>query len=99
MSVQNLAELSSVCLTNVKPPVAPADVLATVGGIETLLSVVGPTTHTVRSALAAVEKHKLSFWDAMVWAVAKESGLDEVLTEDFQDGQAVEGVRFRNPLK
>jgi predicted nucleic acid-binding protein len=41
----------------------------------------------------------MSFWDAMLWAVAKENEVTEIGTEDFQDGRLAEGVRFRNPLR
>lgn len=99
VSIQNLAELASVCLSKVKPPVAPADIRATIEGLETFLSVLRPTADTVKAAVLSVEKHKLSFWDAMVWAIAKENAIDQVLSEDFQDGRVIEGVRFRNPLQ
>ena len=41
----------------------------------------------------------MSFWDSLVWAVAKEGGIPYLLTEDFDDGVAVEGVRFVNPYR
>jgi predicted nucleic acid-binding protein len=99
VGVQNLSEFSSVCLTKVHPPLSPGDVRGVVVDLEQGLTVLAPTAGTVKAALGAVEKHSLSFWDAMIWAVAKENGLDEVLSEDFQEGREIEGVRFRNPLK
>lgn len=99
VSVQNLAELSAFCLNKAKPPVSVPGVRATLDSVEALFSMVRPGSETVRSALHAVEKHRLSFWDALIWAQAKENGLDEILTEDMQDGQVVEGVRIRNPLR
>ena len=99
VSVQNLAELSSVCLTKLRPPLPVAAVTGLVRDITTALSVLQPTAATVVSALAGVEKHRLSFWDAMLWAIAKENAVDEILTEDFQDGRVIDGVRFTNPLK
>jgi len=99
VSVQGLAELSSVFLTKQKPPLAPAAIQAILRDLETALTVLSPTADTVRDALGAVAAHRLSFWDAMVWSVARENGLGEVLSEDFQDGRSLQGVRFRNPLR
>lgn len=53
---------------------------------------------TVNRALKAVSQHQLSFWDAMLWATAKESGVTLILTEDFQHGRTLEGVKFVNPF-
>ncbi|CAN5397917.1 PIN domain-containing protein [soil metagenome] len=53
---------------------------------------------TVNRALKAVTQHQLQFWDAMLWAAAKESGITLILTEDFQHGRTLEGVKFMNPF-
>jgi predicted nucleic acid-binding protein len=57
---------------------------------------IGPAT--TLSALAGVEMHGLSFWDALIWATAKMNGVPTIYTEDFQHGREVEGVRFINPF-
>ncbi len=99
VSVQSLAELSSVFLKKQKPPLPPADILGIVADLEAALSVLRPGADTVKGALRAVDAHQLPFWDAMIWSVARENGVGEILSEDFQDGRTVEGVRFRNPLR
>jgi len=99
VGVQGLAELSSVFLTKLKPPLSPSEIHGIVTDVEAALSVLRPGAETVKGALKAVEAHQLSFWDAMVWSVARENAVGEILTGDFQDGRVVEGVRFRNPLK
>ena len=53
---------------------------------------------TLRRAMAAVREHRLSFWDAMLWATAREAGCGVLLTEDFQHGRVLGGVRFHNPF-
>jgi len=40
----------------------------------------------------------LSFWDALIWAAAKEDGVAELYSEDFQNGREIEGLRFINPF-
>lgn len=49
-------------------------------------------------AMAAHREHRLAFWDAMLWATAREAGCRVLLSEDFQDGQSIGGVRFVNPF-
>jgi predicted nucleic acid-binding protein len=49
-------------------------------------------------ALDAMPRHGLSFWDALIWAAAREKGIPVLYTEDFQHGRDVEGVRIVNPF-
>jgi predicted nucleic acid-binding protein len=52
---------------------------------------------TVR-ALRGMPTHGLSFWDALIWATAKQNGIPTIYTEDFQHGRDVEGVHCINPF-
>ena len=45
------------------------------------------------TALEAVPTHRLAFWDAMLWASAQRAGVRRLLTEDFQDGFALQDVK------
>jgi predicted nucleic acid-binding protein len=49
-------------------------------------------------AVRLVETHGLSFWDAMLWATAKEAGCRFLLSEDLHDGHTLEGVTIVNPF-
>jgi predicted nucleic acid-binding protein len=49
-------------------------------------------------AMDAVEEHRLSFWDAMIWATARRTGCSAVISEDMQDGRRLGGVEFINPF-
>jgi predicted nucleic acid-binding protein len=40
----------------------------------------------------------MSFWDSLIWAVAKEGGIPYLLTEDLDDGVNIEGVQVLNPF-
>ena len=51
------------------------------------------------AALDAVKKHRLAFWDAMLWASAQRAGVRHLLTEDLQDGFVLQGVMFINPFE
>ena len=51
--------------------------------------------------LAAIDLHRLhglSFWDALVVRSAKQAGCRVLLTEDFQHGREMEGLRIVNPF-
>lgn len=45
------------------------------------------------------EKHRISFWDALVIVAAYESKCKKILTEDLNSGQIIEGILIENPFK
>ncbi len=58
-----------------------------------------PLTSTiVLESLRGVRDYKLSYFDAQLWACAKLNQIPVIFSEDFQDGQTLEGVRFVNPF-
>jgi predicted nucleic acid-binding protein len=44
------------------------------------------------------ERHKISFWDAMIVVAAIQSGAKKIITEDLNHGQLIEGVLIENPF-
>ena len=50
------------------------------------------------TAMRAVRDYRLSFWDAMLWATVRRAGVKLLISEDFQDGRSIEGVRVINPF-
>lgn len=52
----------------------------------------------LQEAMRVLERFRISFWDAMLWATARRAGCSAILSEDFQDGQVVQDVRFVNPF-
>ena len=52
----------------------------------------------LRNAMRAVREHGLSFWDALLWATVRRVGVELLISEDFQDGRCIEGVRILNPF-
>ena len=50
-------------------------------------------------AVKAVRLHRLSLWDAMLWATVREAGGKQLISEDFQNGRELEGVTFVNPFE
>ena len=44
------------------------------------------------------ERHKLSFWDALVVEAARRADATRIVTEDLQGGRHIGGVRIENPF-
>ena len=44
------------------------------------------------------ERHKVSFWDALVLEAARRAGATRLVTEDLQSGRTIGGVRIENPF-
>lgn len=53
---------------------------------------------TTLAALDGMPAHSMNFWDALLWASARENGVPVIYTEDFQHGQTVAGVQYVNPF-
>ena len=64
-----------------------------------VLPVQGTENGDLSAALDPVKKHRFAFWDAMLWAAARQAGVRYLLTEDLQDGFELAGVKFVNPFE
>ena len=56
------------------------------------------TPSTVVRASEISEARKLAFWDSMIFAAAEQDSVGEILSEDFNHGQVIAGVRVVNPF-
>jgi predicted nucleic acid-binding protein len=97
LMLQTLAEFSHVALRKAGLPVDA--VAATVAAWQAVLPVEPAAAEDLRTALTAVGEHRLSFWDAMLWAAAWRVGVRHLLSEDMQDGRDLQGVRIVNPFE
>ncbi len=57
-----------------------------------------PDLDDIVAASQVEERRRLSFWDALIVVSARRSGAKELLTEDLQDGQRLDGVVVVNPF-
>lgn len=96
LTLQALAEFFFVVTRKGAMPVD--DAKAQIEDWKALFPVRAAESATLTRAIAAVRDHGLAFWDAMLWACAKESGCAVVLSEYFQHGRTLKGVRFHNPF-
>jgi predicted nucleic acid-binding protein len=95
--LQTPAEFSSVAIRKAK--ISVDEVKVAVDAWRAVLPVQGADIDDLAAALDAVKAHRLAFWDAMLWAAARRSGVRHLLTEDLQDGFELDGVRFINPFE
>lgn len=57
-----------------------------------------PSEEVLRTALAGASLHRLSWYDAHLWAYAEANGIPEILSEDFENGRIYGTVRTVNPF-
>ncbi len=56
------------------------------------------TVELVRAALGARVRWQLNYWDATIVEAARALGCRDLLSEDLQHGQDLDGVRVVNPF-
>ena len=99
LSAQILAEFVNSTTSGKRPILSFAEARTYVGWFVDAFPVFDVTRHVILEALRGVSQHRLSYFDAQIWATAKLNQTSTIFTEDFQDGRVVEGVRFINPLR
>ena len=96
LSVQCLAEFFRVATAKMQ---LPADeMFKQVEYWQSAFPVFALTPQIVLEAARGVRDYQLSYYDAQIWASAKLNQVSVIFSEDFQDGQTLEGIRFVNPF-
>jgi predicted nucleic acid-binding protein len=95
--LQALAEFYFVVTR--KGKLAAAEATAQVNELRSAFPTALPGARALDLAMAASQRHRIGFWDAMFLAVAREAGVGILLTEDLNDDQVYDGVRCLNPFK
>ena len=96
LMVQALAEFFHA--TTRKKLIEPSRASAFVRDWLDVFQVASAADAALVDAMDAVAEHRLAFWDAMLWATARQSGCSAILSEDMQDGRRLSGVEFINPF-
>ena len=52
----------------------------------------------IEKAIELHERHRISFWDAMVIEAAARGGAKILLSEDLSSGRTIAGVKIQNPF-
>jgi len=58
-----------------------------------------PELEDILAAIDLHRLHKLSFWDALIVRMAKQSGCTILFSEDMPHARQIEGIRVVNPFK
>lgn len=95
-TLQSLAEFFSVMTR--KGNIAPDIAAAFVKGWQAVVPVETSIPADLDEALQVVHEHRFAIWDALLWATARRIGVRALISEDFQDGRILNGIRFINPF-
>jgi predicted nucleic acid-binding protein len=98
LSVQCLAEFINATTRSVRPLYTHAEALVQVEHLVSTYPVFNLTPLIVMEAARAARDYSLAYYDAQIWATARLNQIPTVFSEDFQDGQVLEGVQFINPF-
>ena len=96
LTLQSLGEFFHVVTR--KGKLSRADAVTAVENIRAALPVRAATPDVLSVALSAVLDHRLSFWDALLWATVQQAGCEFLLSENFQDGRKLGRVTFVDPF-
>lgn len=99
LTAQVLGEFVVAATRRIEPPLTLEEAESSVTNYARSWPVYDVTWVAVLEAVRGVRRHRLQYWDSLIWATAKLNGAANILTEDFTDGALVEGVRFVNPFK
>jgi predicted nucleic acid-binding protein len=99
LSAQILSEFFVVTTRRIPQPLSPAEAERSVVNYLRSWPVCELTAWTVLEAVVGVRRYRLSYWDSLVWATAKLNEIPTVLSEDFENGRVLEGVRFLDPFR
>ena len=98
LSVQTLAEFLHVSTHRLDPPLSRAEALIQANLFTRIWPIFDLNSLIVLEAARGARDYDLAYYDAQIWAVARLNQVTIVFSEDFSDGQVLEGVRFVNPF-
>ena len=97
LSSQVLQELYVVTTRMFDPPM-PRAVARQLVVLYAAWPVVQVDVPLVLAASELEERHRLSFWDALVVEAARRAGATRLVTEDLRPGRDIAGIRIENPF-
>jgi predicted nucleic acid-binding protein len=97
ISTQVLQEFYVVATRKFDPPMTPRAARAAISAYSVWL-IVQVDLAMILAASYLVERHSLSFWDALIIEAAHRAGASRVLSEDLQTGRRIGDVIIENPF-
>jgi predicted nucleic acid-binding protein len=85
-------------LPKVGPLLEPVQAAREVEELLITFDILYPDDEVVLTALRGMATYQLSWFDAHLWAYAERFEIDELLSEDFQNGRRYGAVLVRNPF-
>lgn len=98
LCAQVLSEFFNTITRKIAAPLSVAEAYERLKNYVAAWTVLDLTDLIILEAARGVRDHQFSFWDAQIWASARLNQIPIVLSEDFQSGRIIEGVRFVNPF-
>ena len=98
LSAQVLSEFFVTVTRKIVPPLTIEEAEQSITNYMRSWVIYEHTARVIVEAVRGVRQHQLAYWDSLIWATAKLSGVPNVLSEDFTDGRLIEGVRFHDPF-
>jgi predicted nucleic acid-binding protein len=96
ISTQVLQEFYTICTR--KLHIAPLTVKGYVHTYNENLEVVQNSSEIIERGIDISILSQISFWDALLIAAAEYSKSAEILTEDLNEGQIINGITIKNPF-
>ncbi|MEA3358964.1 MAG: PIN domain-containing protein [Thermodesulfobacteriota bacterium] len=98
LTPQVLGEFFVNATRKIKPPLTIKQAYDRIQNYLLSWEVLDLTGPIVLEAVRGVRTHKMSYWDAQIWATARLHQIPLIFTEDFNPNAIIEGVRFVNPF-
>jgi predicted nucleic acid-binding protein len=98
LSAQVLAEFVNVTTKGKNPLLTRGEAIIQATRLTQTYPIFDLTPAIVLEAARAARDFSVAYYDAQIWACAKLHEIPLVFSEDFEDGQTLEGVRFVNPF-
>ena len=98
MSVQCLTEFFHTVRWRLAEPLSHDLALARVRAVRSAFLVWPLDFEAVAEGCRVAGEYGVAFWDALIWAVAKQNEATVGFTEDLPTRAEIEGVRFINPF-
>ncbi|TLM76303.1 MAG: PIN domain-containing protein [Actinobacteria bacterium] len=98
VSTQSLGEFFRVSTVRVANPLSEDEAAGYLREWQEAWPVLGTSALTLIEQVRGRLRHRMSWWDAQQWAIARVNHVPMILSEDFTDGQTIEGVTFVDPF-
>lgn len=98
ISTQVLQEFFVIITKKIASPLDLKTAKEIIGDLS-MWDVVVNNVEVILQAIEIHQQYRYLFWDSLIIAAAIRSGAGILLSEDFSDGQVIDGVKLKNPFK